>query len=84
MTRKEKIELLNGIKTGKADITHLIIKNSAPLPSWYWQDFETTEELINDLKKQRGANIVLLWHDGKPYVIDNNPKRKQPKWFNNE
>lgn len=84
MNRKEKIEFLNGIRAGKGAVKDWFIKSSSPLPSWYWQQFETREELLSDLKKSNGENIIVIWWDGRPYLYDFNLKRGKPQWFTYE
>ena len=84
MNRDEKIKLLNGLKSGEKDLKRFVIENEFPLPSWYWQQFETKEELLADQKKERGEKIIIVWHEGKPYLINNNPKPNKPLWFNYE
>lgn len=81
MNRKEKIALLKRLRDGKESISDMLIKNSPPLPSWYWQDFETPEELLNDLKKTMGEKVTVIWKEGKPYCIDMNERSKKFKWF---
>jgi len=84
MNRKEKINYLKRLREGKENISDLLIKNSLPLPSWYWQQFDIPEDLINDLKNTRGEKISVIWKDGKPYCIDLNKRVKKFNWFENE
>jgi len=84
MKRKEKIILLRRFQSGEKDIREFIIENSNPLPSWYWQQYETKEELLTDLKKTYGEKVAVVWDQGKPFLINTNPKTKTPKWFNHE
>lgn len=81
MNRREKINFLNRVKEGKENVSDILIQNSLPLPSWYWQDFETPEELLADLKKSIGDKISVIWKDGKPYCIDLNKRQKKINWF---
>lgn len=84
MTRNKKIEFLKDIKAGKIDIKELILENSLPLPSWYWIQFDTPEQLLADIKKEMGESCLLRWHEGKPYVINKNKVSKSFNWFNYE
>ena len=80
MNRKAKIDFLASVANSENDLNSLWIKTSIPLPTWYWQQFETEHELLQDLRKG-GREVDIIWEKGRPHKIDYNTNTNQPKWF---
>lgn len=83
MKRKDKIRLLEGVRTGKIQISTFLKKGDISPPSWYWMQFESREGLLMDLRSTWSQRISVIWENDRPLITNYTPK-KRFNWFTNE
>lgn len=84
MNRIKKIEILQGIKAGTLTIDDLI-KNTASIPSWIINEFDSKNDLEKQLSKEHGYKLRVIESKGKYYIIPlETIPIKKANWFNNE
>lgn len=74
-SKKEKIQLLRDLETGRKRISELL--DTVTLPSWI--DLQD-EGAINELRYRFGEGFKIIERDGKRIVIGKEKKEK-PGWF---
>ena len=82
MNRAAKIGLLKAVKSGEASIKEIQLKGAICPPTWLLNQFDTPDELCQDLKKTWGESVRLVRDKGKVYILP--PKEIKSKWFNHE
>ena len=82
MNRAAKISLLKAVKSGEASSKGIQLKGAICPPTWLLKQFETPDELCQDLKKTWGESVRVVVDNGKVFVIP--PKGFKNKWFNYE
>ena len=82
MTRESKISLIKAIKSGRTRIKEIQIQGAVCPPTWLLNQFETEDELYQNLKKTWGDTVRVIYDKGEIFIVP--PKKIKSKWFNNE
>ncbi len=80
MNRSAKISLLRAVKSGEASFKEVQLQGAICPPTWLLNQFESPDELCQDLKKTWGESVRVVVDNGKVFVIP--PKDFKNKWFN--
>ncbi|GEM_PF-2521064 len=82
MTRSAKISLLKAVKSGEASIKEIQLQRAICPPTWLLNQFESPDELCQDLKKTWGETVRVVTDKGKVFILP--PEGIKSKWFNLE